>query len=60
MRIRPNLTRRPIIDLALVVAVAGLLTVAYVIAGSSWPIDIGGPAAPLTHTSALDPQIANG
>lgn len=58
MRTRPAFIRRPIVDLALVVAVIGLLAVAYVIAGSSWPSGFGTPAAPLVQTTVLGPGVA--
>ncbi len=39
MRPRFDLTRRPLLDLALVVAVVGLLVAAYAIADWPWPVE---------------------
>jgi hypothetical protein len=53
VRTRLNLTRRPLFDVALVVAVVGLVVAAYAIAGSPWPIDSVVPTAPVVQTSVL-------
>ena len=56
VRTRLKNNRRPLFDVALVVAVAGLLMAAYAIAGWPWPIDVVPPSAPIVQTNALGEQ----
>lgn len=57
MRTRLNKNRRPLFDVALVVAVVGLLVAAYAIADLPWPIDV---VAPAVQTSVLTEQTPFG
>lgn len=57
MRTRLKNNRRPLFDVALVVAVVGLLVAAYAIADLPWPIDV---VAPTVQTSVLAGQASLG
>lgn len=52
-----RLTRRPLTDLALVVAVVGLVMAAYVIADQPWSLDLGRPVPAVQTSFAAPPAI---
>jgi hypothetical protein len=56
VRTRLKNNRRPLFDVALVVAVVGLLVAAYAIADLPWPIDVVSPPVPIIQTHGLGEQ----
>jgi hypothetical protein len=55
VRTRFDLTGRPLIDLALVAAVVGLLLAAYAIADWPWPVEFVAPPVTAVQTTAVAP-----
>ena len=55
MRTRFDFTRRPLIDLALVAAVVGLLVAAYAIADWPWPVEFAPLPAAAVQTVVTAP-----
>lgn len=54
LMMKMRLARRPLVDLALVLAVVGLVMAAYVIAGQPWSLELPRPA-PAVQTSLAAP-----